>query len=172
MDRLSAALDSFRCYRDMDIEAFLRQHSLQFLARGWCAIYLILDEQAFDSGNIEIDAYFTLSHKYLIPENVSKARLKRVSGFSDAESVHFVLIGQLGKYMEQRDDGGIVSAGIKAQEILDYAFEIVRASSHLIPCRCALVECGADKKIHKVYTDYNFTFFQHDGEHYQFYKRI
>lgn len=67
MDRLSDALDAFRCCLDEDIEIFLREKAIEYLQRNWCAVYLIVDEQKFDSGHIKIDAYFTLSHKTLVP---------------------------------------------------------------------------------------------------------
>lgn len=172
MDRLSDALDAFRCCLDEDIEIFLREKAIEYLQRNWCAVYLIVDEQKFDSGHIKIDAYFTLSHKTLIPLVASKTSVKNASGFKESETVHFVLIGQLGKYIERIDDGTICSADISSKEILDDAFEIVRASSALIPCRCVLVECNSNEKVHKVYTDYHFKKFQFDGEHHQFYKQI
>lgn len=172
MDRLIDALDSFRCYKDTDIESFLRNDALEYLKRKWCSIYLIVDEDAFDAGTIKIEAYFTLSHKTLIPTQVSKTKLKDASGFKTSETVHFVLIGQLGKYIAYTPAGQMDSAAISGQEILNYAFEIIHASNVLIPCRCVLVECSEDLKVQQVYTTYGFTFFQFDGEHYQFYKRI
>lgn len=171
MGQLSDALDSFRCCLDEDIETFLRQRAFEFLRRGWCSIYLILEEEAFDAGQIKILAYFTLSHKSLIPDRASKAKVKSASGFKDASSIHFVLIGQLGKYITAEGNQRS-SASISSAEILDYAFEVIRASNELIPCRCVLVECGDSEKVHKVYTEYGFSAFQHDGDHHQFYKRI
>lgn len=169
---LSNALDSFRCWKDMDIETFLRQKALPYLERGWCSIYLILERESFVAGELKIETYFTLSHKTLIPENVPKSKVKNVGGFKDASSVHFVLIGQLGKYMEKLENGSTYSPDISSVEILDYAFDVMRASSYLIPCRCALVECSDEERIHKVYINYGFKKFQYDGEHHQFYKRI
>lgn len=172
LDRLSDALDSFRCYKDEDIETFLRYDAFTYLERGWCAIYLILDENAFDQGRIKVDAYFTLSHKSLIANNASKTRIKSATGFKTAESIHFVLIGQLGKYIEKINDSTDLCADITSTQILDYAFEIIHDSSNLIPCRCVLVECSDNPKVQKVYTDYDFLPFQYDGKHYQFYKRV
>ena len=169
---MSDALDNFRCYKDEDIETFLRYKAFTYIERDWCSIYLILDEIAFDSGKIEIEAYFTLSHKSLIARSASRSQVKSVAGFKNAEAIHFVLIGQLGKYMEQKNGKPVAYADITAAEILDYAFEVIHSSSNLIPCRCALVECSENPKVQKIYTDYDFTFFQFDGEHYQFYKRL
>ena len=172
MDRLLDALDSFRCCLDNDIETFLRKDVLRYMERNWCATYLIVDEEEFDNGKIQIDAYFTLSHKSLIPFAASKNKIKNASGFKNTESVHFVLIGHLGKHIECNNDGEILSANISGTEILDKALEVVRASHALIPCRCVLVECNDNEKVHKVYLDYQFKKFQFDGEHHQFYKKI
>ena len=103
---------------------------------------------------------------------MSKNKLKDAAGFKDAGSVHFVLIGQLGKYIEQLEDGSFSFPSITSEEILNDAFEVIRASSNLIPCRCVLVECNENEKVQKVYTDYGFSPFQCDGGHYQFYKHI
>lgn len=156
----------------MDIESFLRTKALTFLERGWCSVYLIVDETSFDAGKIKIDAYFTLSHKSLIAEGLPKTKIKATSGFKDSSSIHFVLIGQLGKYITKSDDGVEYRANITSSEILDFAFDVIRSSSALIPCRCVLVECSENPKVQQVYKNYHFSEFQYDGEHYQFYKRL
>ena len=156
----------------MDIESFLRTKALTFLERGWCSVYLIVDEAAFDVGKIKIDAYFTLSHKSLITEGLPKTKIKTASGFKDSSYIHFVLIGQLGKYIARLDDGSECHANITSSEILDFAFDVIRSSSALIPCRCVLVECSENPKVQQVYKNYHFSEFQYDGEHYQFYKRL
>lgn len=172
MDHLFDALNSFRCCLDEDIEVFLHQKAVDFLKRELCAVYLIVDEQAFDAGRVKIEAYFTLSHKTLIPTDISKTRIKDVSGFKDSESLHFVLIGQLGKHIEETEDGKHIFADISSREMLDNAFEVIRASSALVPCRCVLVECSENEKVHRAYENYGFKYFQFDGEHYQYYKRL
>ena len=150
----------------------MRKNALKYLEREWCSVYLILDEFAFDSGKIDIEAYFTLSHKSLVSANISKSKIQKTAGFKDVEAIHFVLIGQLGKFMKITDTEKEIYAEITSSEILDYAFEIIRDSSSLIPCRCVLVECSENPKVQKIYTDYGFSYFQFDGEHYQFYKRV
>lgn len=171
-DRLSEALSSFRCCLDEDIESFLREKAVTFLKREWCSVYLVLDAEKFDAGQVEAEAYFTLSHKSIIPLGASKAKAKAAAGWKEPASIHFVLIGQLGKRMERTEGGQLKCADISAGEILDYAFEVIRDSSRLIPCRCALVECSENPKLHRVYRDYGFVDFQQDGGHYQFIKRI
>lgn len=173
-DRLSDALDYFRCCKDKDIENFLRKKAFQFLEKGWCSIYLILNEQKFESGKIKIEAYFTLSHKALIlSEDTPKSRIKKITnGLKNIKSIHFVLIGQLGKYIELSENAELRSSSITSTEILNYAFEIIRASNHLIPCRFVLVECSENEKVQNVYIHYGFRQFQFDGEHYQLYKQL
>ena len=78
-----------------------------------------------------------------------------------------ILIGQLGKFYNDE-----CCAEISSKEILDYAFEIIYNVNYLIPCRCVLVECSDEEKIRAVYKKYGFVYFQYDGEHHQFYKRI
>lgn len=61
---------------------------------------------------------------------------------------------------------------VKSLEILNRAFEVIYKAHELINCRCVLVECNDNDKVHKVYTTYGFKYLQDDGEHKQFYKRI
>ena len=70
------------------------------------------------------------------------------------------------------DAGHVTAAPLSSAEILDNAFEVIQDADALIPCRCALVECSENEKVHQVYLDYGFHFFQFDGTHHQFYKRI
>jgi len=165
------ALSDFKCSQDLDIETFLHTNAEEFLYRDWCSVYLILDEKQFLNGKLKIEAYFTLSHKTLsVTDAMSKTKVKEINGFKSAEALHFVLIGQLGKYVLKNDDGTYTRSKITSKEILDYAFEVIYTSSHLIPCRCVLVECSDEKKVRNTYENYGFKFFQNDGEHNQYYK--
>lgn len=172
--RLSDALDSFRCCLDEDIEDFLRHKAIQFLERGWCSVYLIVDGDSFANGKIDIVAYFTLSHKAIISQFASKTAIRKTSGFKDSEVISFVLIGHLGKYKKREDfdHSKVVSVSISICEILDFAFEVIKESSNLIPCRCVLVECSDNQKVQFGYKKYGFKDFQFDGSHYQLYKEI
>lgn len=168
---LLSALSMFRCAQDDDIASFLPNKAIDFLHRGLCSVYLILEEESFLQGKLSIEAYFTLSHKTLcVPEGMSKSKIKEIDGFKTATSLHFVLIGQLGKYILQKEDGTYIRSPITSKEILDYAFEVIYASSALIPCKCVLVECSDEEKVKKAYEDYKFKFFQNDGKHNQYYK--
>ena len=128
-----------------------------------------MNEALFLKGKLKIEAYFTLSHKTLcVNEDMSKTKIKEIDGFKTAKSLQFVLIGQLGKYILKNEDNTYARSEITSKEILDYAFEVIYASSDLIPCRCVLVECSDEEKVKKAYEDYEFKFFQNDGEHNQY----
>ncbi len=167
---LLRALDSFRCCKDSDIELFLRRKAIDFEKRGLCSVYLIVDGELFDKGTIFVHAYFTLSHKCIgfLPD-ISRTTRNRITASRNAKLSHFVLIGHLGKYINEE-------AGLKSQicseEILNDAFEVIRQSSELIICRYTIVECIQNEKVQDVYTNYGFSYLQSDRNLCQFYKKI
>ena len=164
-------MSDFECSQDSDIETFLHTRAKEFIERKLCSVYLILNEELFLKGTLKIEAYFTLSHKTLcVNDDMSKTKIKEIDGFKTAKSLHFVLIGQLGKYILKNEDNTYIRSEITSKEILDYAFEVIYASGDLIPCRCVLVECNNEEKVKKTYEDYGFKFFQNDGVHNQYYK--
>lgn len=168
---LLSALCDFRCSQDLDIEMFLHTKAKEYLERKLCSVYLILNEELFLDGKLKVEAYFTLSHKTLcVNETMSKTKIKEVDGFKTAASLHFVLIGQLGKYICKTEDDTYIRSEITSKEILDYAFEVIYAANDFIPCRCVLVECNDEEKVRKTYENYRFKFFQNDGKHNQYYK--
>ncbi len=99
-EKLSEALLSFKCVKDTDIETFLGHKALEFLARGWCSVFLLLNEEEFDQGNLKVEAYFTLSHKVLVFQDcISGTKRKKIADFKDSQQIQCVLIGHLGKYI-------------------------------------------------------------------------
>lgn len=168
------ALLSFRCAQDPDIENFLHSKAIEFLDRGLCSVFLLLNGELFNNGELFIEAYFTLSHKSLVADEdtMSKSSIKKYGGFVTAKTLDFVLIGQLGKRVVKNEDGTYHRSSVASKEILDLAFEVIRAASSLIPCKYVLIECGDEAKVRKAYTNYGFTFFQNDGQHNQYCKRI
>lgn len=167
-DLLTKALNSFECRKEADIENFLRTKAIEFEKRGYCSVYLLLDKEAFSHGIISIQAYFTLSHKFIsFSSNVSKTTKNKLSTNRTSTYTHFVLIGQLGKNI-----GANTPKDITAEIILNDAFSVIEKASDLIICRGVLVECNSNKKIHNLYKNYGFSYLQFDDKHYQFYKRI
>lgn len=165
---MQRALFLFRCTDDPDIESFLHNKAISHTDRGICNVFLILDEDCFDKDIIKIIAYFTLSHRSVIfCECVSNNRIRKITGFPKKDSTSVVLIGQIGKFIHEN-----YRADISLQEILDYAYEIVRASSEFIPCRAILVECSETIYNLHLYEQAGFSFLQQDGDYYQYYDVI
>ena len=156
---LNEAISSFRCIQDEDIETFLHDKAIDFSNRGWCSVYLLLNEDSFYAGELKIEAYFTLSHKSMVadPANMSGSAITRYGGFKSAKTLDFVLIGQLGKYIDEEK-----RSEISGNDILDEAFDVIRQASELIPCKYALVECSDEAKVRAFYENYHFSFFQKD----------
>ncbi len=171
-DVLRAALSSFRCAQDKDIEMFLQDKAEDFIKRKLCHVYLLLNEESFRRDELKIEGYFTLSSKSLVAEQISRSKVKKfTSGNSKAETINFVLIGQLGKRVELKD-GKYIRSDLKGTEILDFAFEVIREIDAMLPCKVALVECGDEEKIRGFYEGYGFSFLQNDGTHNQYTKLI
>lgn len=173
VEELERALKMFKCHKDSDIEEFLHNKAIDFMDRGICRVYLILNEEEFDKQNIKIEAYFTLSLRALKFEGeVSKTTRKKLTGFKDRELMEFVLIGQLGKYIEEKQAGEICKSKIKLSEILDYIFEVINSVNELVPCNVALIECSEAIHNKGLYQNEGFSLLQADNDFYQYYKKI
>lgn len=123
---LQRAISLFKCIKDDDIQEFLHNKAIEFEDREQCRVYLILDEDKFDSGEISVQAYFTLSHRSLrYNDGVSKSKIKNISGYKDRELESFVLIGQLGKHIDVE-----YSSPILLGDIMKYVDEIIYKDSH------------------------------------------
>lgn len=165
---LQRALSLFKCAKDLDIQDFLRNKAINYSDRRICYTYLICDEVLFDQGILSVQAYFTLSMKNIsFGDEVSNSKRKTIAGYKDRTSEPVVLIGQLGKYI---DDECI--ADISLGEILEYADEIIREATELIPCRASLVECSFRVYDKGLYSKEGYRYLQQDGTLYQYYKPI
>lgn len=171
---MHSALLSFRCSKDPDIESFLHTKAIDFHTRKLCSVYLLLNEDLFDQDILKVEAYFTLSYKSLVADAsvMSRSSIKKYGGRSNALTLNFVLIGQLGKWMFEDERGVLQRSSVSSCDILDAAFEIIQASTELIPCKHVLVECNDEPKVKAAYENYGFSFFQNDGLHNQYCKRI
>lgn len=180
---LEKDLNRFRNTKDNDIEDFIRHKAISYEKRHWCSVYLLVNtEQLIQEKGIFVEGYFTLSHKvFLLQDNVSNnVRKKLFNGvMKDDDYLHTVLIGQLGKYIDQ---GNCECSDITMGDLLDKAINIITYADTLIPCRCVLLECRdyheeeSDfedrKKLHSKYIDYGFKAIQKSEDLIQYVKRI
>jgi len=85
--------------------------------------------------------------------------------------MHFILVGQLGKYIDERDNENVYGE-TSAEEMLDKAFEIIYQVKERITCSCVLIECKDDLKVRKIYEDYGFKELQKENELIQYVRFI
>lgn len=172
-DTLVEALKLFKCCKDTDVQDFLNNKAIDFEIRGWATTYLLLNGDDFENGILTVEGYFSLTHKAVIfDEDVSGSMRNKLTGTKRAESQSFVLIGQLGKYMNKIDKENIVSSKLTSQELLDDAMGIVSKSSDYIICRNVIIECKDIDKVRQIYRDYGFSELQFDGDLHTMYLKL
>lgn len=152
------AIEQFRCCKNYDIEHFLRHNALEFERRGLCTTYLYADTDSY-----EISGYFSLTHKALAIESLSKERRKDIAGNKTASIAPFILLGQLGKRMERTEDGTFIAASISGDEMLKDVFAIIALANEYIINRRVLVECDDEDRLLAFYLRNGFRLLERDG---------
>ncbi len=161
---LVEALQLFKCSKDPDVQDFINNKALDFEKRGWASTYLLMNTKDFEEGVLNIEGYFSLTHKAVIFNlEVSGSTRNKLAGTKKAESQSFVLIGQLGKHIDLKEDGTCEVSELTAKELLDDAMGIIGKSSEYIICRNIIIECKPIEKIQEIYRNYGFSELQFDG---------
>lgn len=172
IDTIKTGLSNYKNTKDEDIELFLSQKAIDFVKRKWCSVYLLINETEFSSNHrLLIEGYFTLSIKsFRIGSTVSKNKKKRLfKGINtDCEDVPAILIGQLGKYI---DETNYTVGSTNMLELLDCAMELIAQINKVVPCNLTILECRKyldenDEriKLHNNYKDYGFVELQEDDD--------
>lgn len=170
---LLSALSDFKCCLDNDIESFLHNKAYDFTLRKWSSTYLIVDADDFEQGRLKIEGYYTLSHKSVYgTENISKNRLRAINGGKDADSIQFILIGQIGKFYDVDDDGEYISSALSLEDILKATFTTIQTAIELIPSRYALVECNDTIMRKGLYEKYGFSYLRKSGDLHQYIRKL
>lgn len=158
-------MGTFKNSRDKDIEFFLQEKAIDFKENKRCNTFLLINE------NNRIEGYFTLSLKILsFDKKVSKTLRKKLNNGFDTNSIPVILIGQLGKYIDQeKNEYGDTSA----EDLLFYAIQVIEEINKLVPCRCVLIECAKDrKKLKELYVSLGFTEIEGDYKYIQLIKKL
>lgn len=103
--------------------------------------------------------------------NTKKKALQRGLNKSDS-NIHFILIGQLGKYILDTSYGNKIKSKLHIENILSEAFGIIYEVKERIVCSCVLVECKESKSLCNLYENYGFKKLQTDKELIQYFKII
>jgi len=137
-------LQTFKCTKNRDLEAFLHDKALDFGKRGTSKTHLLLND------NKVID-YFTLSMKPILTEGISKEFIKKVDGFSkNRKCIYFYLIGQLGLH----DD--YIGKGI-GEFLLFSAINLIEDANYIVGGRYILVDAFACTPVIRFYEQNGFT---------------
>lgn len=182
-EKTTALLKRFRNTLDPDIENFLKEKAIRFEKRKWCSTYLIVDLDKLDKGeDFIVEGYFTLSNKVLeISETVSNSQKRKLSNgmTNNNDYMHFILIGQLGKYIDKNQN---TYGNTSMNELLSSAFLIIKQAANLIVCSNVLLECkkvselepdGNDRrKLHEMYQNAGFHPLQESDDYIQYYFTI
>lgn len=161
------AIARFRCCKNHDIEHFLKDNAIEFERRGLCTTYLYADSDSY-----EILGYFSLTHKALLIDGLSKERKKNISGSKTAVAAPFILLGQLGKCMEQIADGTVIASPILGREMLKDAFSIIAHANEYIINRRILVECDKNERLLAFYEQNGFRLLEINDSKYFLYLKL
>lgn len=58
MEILAEALNNFKCYKDEDVERFLKEQAIEFEKKGLSTTYLVLDEKELANRRYKVEAFF------------------------------------------------------------------------------------------------------------------
>ena len=125
-----------------------------------------------DMDTYKISGYFSLTYKALFVENLSKQRRKDITGNKAEAIAPFILLGQLGKHIEQMPDGSIRSAAISGEDMMRDVFSIIALANSYIINRRVLVECDDNDKLLAFYTCHGFKLLERESEHCTLYLKL
>ena len=150
------ALSTFICVKpeeedSKDVMRFLAEDAIPMERAGLTRTYLIVDDEKWAQGILQINGYFSIALKVLyFDKGLSKDVISEISGDESRKNCPAYLIGQLA-----RSENAPKGSGSK---YLNIALEYILKASELVGGRLIYLDCKPGKK--KYYTDYGFRFLQ------------
>lgn len=145
-------LSVFSCARNSEIEHFLKNNAIEFAKRKMSITYLVFNE------NVELAAYFTLTHKStkIEPKILSNTQCRKLLTHAKLNQngefdVSAFLIAQLGKNEAVRNN-------ISGTELLKFAVSIIENAQHLVGGSLIYLECEPEQKLLDFYQNENNRF--------------
>ncbi len=143
-------LETFSCCKDEDVKRFLVEDAINYERVGEARTFLILNDDAWSNGNIQIDGYFSLAIKII---NFSKDLGSEFS-FKIFErkrnSAPAYLIGQLAKSDSMPKGFGC--------EILQVALSKIRLANEQVGGKLIYLDCKPE--LISYYVKHGFKYFQ------------
>lgn len=160
----------FECVRSQeedsqDVMHFLTDEAISMERDGTTRTYLILNDELWAKGQIQIDGYFAIALKVLyFSKDIGKEVLEDVFGDSSRKNCPAYLIGQLARSKETRRGAG--------SEFLKKALAYISEASDIVGGRLIYLDCTQEKR--KYYEREGFSFLQqkHNSDLIQMYRVI
>jgi hypothetical protein len=152
VERVETILSAFSCPLNDDIEAFLKNRSIEFSKRGIARTHLVISPGDREYGLL---GYYTLTNKVLTisPEGISnsvKRRLERFGVFDRMTNVFNVaapLIAQLGKNFS-----GSINQSISGDALIQIACDKIVGIQEELGGSLVYLECDDKPKLVDFYT--------------------
>ena len=167
-DVVQSVLSDFYCYKNRDVESFLKEQAVNFTKKNQSVTYVVLSKQ-----DLGIMGYFTLAIKPLTInlDDFSKTVQKKIARVSKIDkkigeyTFSAYLIAQLGKNFAYHD-----AEKLTGKALLNLAVEQIKEIQYMAGGMVYFLEAENNPKLLKFYEDHGFKRFatknveRNDGE--------
>lgn len=167
---LKEALSLFECVKSEeedshDVMRFLTEEAISMEQDGTTRTYLILNDDAWKKGKIQIDGYFAIALKVLyFSKDMSKSVLEEVFGDGSRKNCPAYLIGQLARSKDTVSGVG--------SRYLENALEYISEASDIVGGRLIYLDCTQGKQSYYEKRGFHFLQRKHNSELIQMYRVI
>lgn len=148
-DELRQILSEFFCYKNPDVERFLKEQSIEFTKKNQSVTYLV-----FSNDDASLVGYFTLAVKPITVNagdfsNTMKRKIARVSELDEENGTYTLsayLIAQLGK---NYNDGA--NNKITGEQLLQAALDTIKELQYMVGGMVVFLETEDNENLLKFY---------------------
>ena len=152
-EQLQQVLSEFLCYRNADVERFLKEQSIEFTKKNQSVTYLV-----FSNEDAELVGYFTLTIKPISVNadtfsNTMRRKIARVSELDEETGTYTLsayLIAQLGKNYANN-----VNDRITGEQLLQAAIDIIKELQYMAGGMVVFLEAEDKEKLMHFYEEEN-----------------
>lgn len=152
-NELKQVLSEFSCKKNLDVERFLKQQSIEFTKKNQSVTYLV-----FENENATLVGYFTITIKPISINannfsNTMKRKIARVSELNEVDGTYTLsayLIAQLGKNFSDN-----ASEKITGKQLLQAAIDTIKELQYMAGGMVVFLEAENNDKLIKFYEEDN-----------------
>lgn len=152
-NELKQVLSEFSCEKNLDVERFLKQQSIEFTKKNQSVTYLV-----FENENATLVGYFTITIKPISINannfsNTMKRKIARVSELNEIDGTQTLsayLIAQLGKNFSDN-----ASEKITGKQLLQAAIDTIKELQYMAGGMVVFLEAENNDKLIKFYEEDN-----------------